>query len=105
MDFETNGGEVGAWWKAQAEQFEDDVEDMLEQAVDETYRKNQQQVPVDTGQLKESYTKEHWGVYSSLDYAPHVGLGTIYMDAQPHLWEPGREAFKEAIIDFANGDL
>lgn len=94
-----NGEDVAEWFDDQTEFFGSEVEEMLDRATERTYDASQEQVPVDTGRLKESLTKnlgDH-EVFSELHYAPHVGLGTIFMERQPYLWKPARKIWKEEI--------
>lgn len=95
--FDTNGTEVSDWFETSAEELKEDAQEMLQQATDETYAASQREVPVDTGDLKNSLTKADYEVYSSLHYAPHVGLGTIYHPAQDYLWGPAAKEIKKAL--------
>jgi hypothetical protein len=104
---DTNAGEVADWVDDQAQYFGTEVEKMLDRTTERTYDKAREEVPVDTGALMESLTKNlrSHKVYSELDYAPHVGLGTIYMDRQPYLWKPGEKIFEEEIERMESIDL
>jgi len=99
--FDTNGKEVSDWFETEAEQLEKDVEEMLKDATNATETEAKKEVPVDTGDLKESLTKDEHEVYSSLDYAPHVGLGTVFMEEQDYLWGPAAQAIKDALKELA----
>lgn len=99
---ETNGDDVADWIEDQKEEFEEDVDEMLNEATDETLSDAQDQVPVDTGDLKESLQKNKHSVFSDLDYAPDVGLGTIYQDQQDYLWGPAEENIKNALQKLAD---
>jgi len=100
--FDTSGAEVGDWFETSADELQDDVEQMLQQATDTTYTEARREVPVDTGALKDDITKDEHEVYNTLHYAPHVGLGTIYMEEQDYLWRPAAQAIKDALHALAN---
>jgi len=106
LDLDTNADEVSDWLDEQVEEFGDSRAGMLRQAAEDTLDKAKGKVPVDTGALKDSlemhYDGTSSGVGSDLHYAPHVGLGTIYMDGTDYLWGPAREALKQALKDFAD---
>ena len=108
VEMVSNGDEVAEWLEDQVGDFADTRAGMIKQATDDAYEKALDEVPVDTGALKESLTKRYAGnegeIYSELEYAPHVGLGTIYMDQQDYLWGPARKALKKALKDFAKDD-
>lgn len=100
---ETNGFEVSGWIEKEKEELEEDVEKMIEDTIDGTLDRAKKEVPVDTGALKESLQKDDESVFSRLDYAPHVGLGTIYQDRQDYLWGPAKKELREQLKELANG--
>lgn len=99
---ETNADEVGDWFEEQLDEFGDEVESLEEEAARRTHERAVDEVPVDTGDLRDSLTQAEGEVYSALEYAPHVGLGTIYMEQQDYLWGPAREAFVKLLKELAD---
>lgn len=100
--FDTSGEEVGDWFETSVDELQEDVEQMLTDATDTTYTEARREVPVDTGALKDDITKDEHEVYNTLHYAPHVGLGTVFMDKQDYLWGPAAEAIKKALKTLEN---
>jgi hypothetical protein len=98
---DSNASDVANWFGEQADFFGDDVQEMVQEATDRTYEIALQKVPVDEGDLKDSLTKEKGVVYSELSYAPHVGLGTIYMDGTDYLLGPAEGAIQYALKQLA----
>jgi len=96
-DIDHNAGEVSAWIDAQRRDFAGQVEAMLDRATERTHEEARSEVPVDTGALRDSLQKREHEVFSGLDYAPHVALGTIYQDGQPYLWEPAKDIIEEEV--------
>jgi hypothetical protein len=94
---DSNAPDVEDWFEEQAEKIKDDAGSLPQRAAKATEDRAFEEVPVDTGALKESLTREENEVYSELEYAPHVGLGTIYMDQQDYLWGPAKEEFLRLI--------
>jgi len=94
---DSNAPDVEDWFEEHAEKIKDDAESLPQRAAKATEDRAIEEVPVDTGALKESLRREENEVYSELDYAPHVGLGTIYMDQQDYLWGPAKEEFLRLI--------
>jgi len=101
---ETNADDVSDWIEEQVDELEEDVDDIVEQATEATLQRAQDEVPVDTGRLKNSLQRDDNSVFSDLDYAPHVGLGTIYQDGTDYLWGPAEEEITNALEQLANGD-
>jgi len=99
---ETNADEVAGWWEESAEGFEDELEEAKKSWAERVHERATDEVPVDTGDLRDSLTKVEGEVYSTLDYAPHVGLGTIYMEQQDYLWGPAREELAEVLKQLAS---
>lgn len=102
-DIDHNAGEVSDWLDRERRDFAGQVEEMLDRTTRRTHEEAQSEVPVDTGQLRDSLQREGHSVFSDLDYAPHVGLGTIYQDAQPYLWEPGEKILEEEVKRLERG--
>ena len=102
-NIDTNADDVADWLEEQADEFEDDVEQMLENVTENTYERARLEVPVDTGQLRDSIQQGENEVFSDLEYAPHVRLGTIYLDGTDYLWGPAEEELEKALRDLANG--
>jgi hypothetical protein len=96
-DIDHNADEVSAWIDAQRRDFTGQVEEMLDRATRRTHEEAVSEVPVDTGKLRDSLQRDGHEVYSPLDYAPHVALGTIYQDGQPYLWEPAERIIAEEV--------
>jgi hypothetical protein len=98
---ETNADDVEHWFWKEARQLEDDARQMIEDATNETYEKAIKDVPVDTGALRDDITKEVEGmrgtVYNLLHYAPHVGVGTVFMEGRDYLYRNGRDAIVSAM--------
>lgn len=92
-----NADTVAAWTQGQRAFFGEQVEHMLDRATQRTEQKAKKEVPVDTGDLRASLDTEGHSVFSGLDYAPHVGLGTIYQDRQDYLWGPAAEILDEEL--------
>lgn len=100
--FDTNAEQVSEWIEDEREDLEDEVEQMMEDVVERTHEAALEKVPVDTGRLRDSLQKGESSVYSELEYAPHVALGTVYQDAQPYLWKPAEEIVKQALEELAS---
>lgn len=94
---DTNAPDVEDWFQERAEGIKDDAGSLPQRAAQATHERSLKEVPVDTGALKDSLTRDENEVYSGLDYAPHVGLGTIFMDQQDYLWGPAKEEFLRLI--------
>ena len=90
---DTNAPDVADWFEEEAEKIKDDAGSLPQRAAKATHERAVEEVPVDTGDLRDSLTRDVNEVYSTLDYAPHVGLGTIFMDRQDYLWGPAKEEF------------
>jgi hypothetical protein len=99
--FDTNAEDVSDWFEEQADEFEEDVQDMLEQAERETHEAALEKVPVDTGRLRDSLQRGDNSVYSDVEYAPHVGLGTVRIEGTDYLWGPAEEAIRNALEDLS----
>jgi hypothetical protein len=99
---DSNTEEVGDWFDEQGDLFGDDVEEMLASVTDRTHEVALEKVPVDTGRLRDSLQKGDQTVFSELGYAPHVGLGTIYMDKQDYLFGPARKVLKNGLKQLAD---
>ena len=99
---DNNGDSVEEWFEDQADDFADDVEKMIENVTEATLERAEQEVPVESGDLRDSLEKDENTVGSDLEYAPHVGLGTIYMDGTDYLWGPAEEEIKDALQQLAN---
>ena len=96
-DVDHNAGDVSSWIDSERRDFAGQVENMLDRATERTLGEAQDRVPVDTGDLRDSLTRSGHEVYSPLEYAPHVALGTIYQEAQPYLWDAAREVLKTEV--------
>jgi len=94
---ETNAESVADWIEDEADSLENDVEDMLDTATENTLDRARQEVPVRTGALRASLDSEGHTVFSNKEYAPHVGLGTIHMEQRDYLWGPAREELQKAL--------
>jgi hypothetical protein len=94
---EHNASEVSGWIDSQREDFVGSVEEMLERATERTLQEAKEKVPVDTGDLKDSLQRGERSVYSTLEYAPHQGLGTIYQERTDYLWGPASDILDEEI--------
>ncbi len=83
--------EVNRWLDEIAEKVHDDVVDAIRQTTAEIEQAALRLVPVDTGQLKRSITKEirHKGmigrVKTETPYAPSVEYGSVRQAEQPFL--------------------
>jgi hypothetical protein len=64
--FDTNAEEVDDWFEAEADQFEEDVEDALDEATRRTHEVALEKVPVDTGELRDSLERGERSVFSNL---------------------------------------
>jgi len=100
--WDTNAEQVSEWIEDEREDLEDEVEQMIDDVVERTHEAALEEVPVDTGRLRDSLQMGEQSVYSELDYAPHVGLGTIYMEGTDYLWGPGEEVLKRALEELAS---
>ena len=94
---DSNAPDVADWFEEQAEKIKDDAGSLPQRAAKATHERAVKEVPVDTGDLRDSLTLDENEVYSGLHYAPHVGLGTIFMDQQDYLWGPAKEEFLRLI--------
>ena len=98
----TNAGDVSDWWDNMEEALREDAEGFAEEAARRTHDRAVAEVPVDTGALRDSLTQAEGEVYSTLHYAPHVGLGTIFMEQQDYLWGPAKEEFIRLLKEMAD---
>lgn len=94
---EHNADEVSDWIDAQRRDFVGHVEQMLDRATERTLQTSKEKVPVDTGDLRDSLQADGHTVGSSLEYAPHQGLGTIYQEGTDYLWGPASDILEEEI--------
>jgi len=96
-DVDHNAGDVSRWIDSERRDFAGQVENMLDRATERTLEEAQDRAPVDTGTLRDSLATQEHSVYSPLEYAPHVALGTIYQEAQPYLWDAAREVLETEV--------
>jgi len=96
-DVDHNAEDVSRWIDSERRDFVGQVENMLDRATERTLEEAQDRVPVDTGALRDSLATQEHSVYSPLEYAPHVALGTIYQEAQPYLWDAAREVLETEV--------
>lgn len=96
-DIDHNADEVSQWLDSERRDLAGQVERMLDRATERTLGEAQDEVPVDTGDLRDSLAIEEHSVYSPLEYAPHVGLGTIYQEGTDYLWGPAERILEEEV--------
>jgi len=97
-----NASDVSDWFEAELDELEEGVEKMQEQAVTDTKKAALSKVPVETGRLRDDISASENSVYNTLDYAPHVGLGTVRFDGTDYLYGPANEAITKALKDLAS---
>jgi len=96
-DLNHNADEVHSWIESERRDLVGKVEEMLDRATERTLAAAREKVPVDTGDLLDSLEAQGHTVGSPLDYAPHVGLGTIYQEGTDYLWGPAETIFDQEI--------
>ena len=94
---ESNGEDVSDWIDAQRRDFVGQVEETLDRNTERTLEEARDEVPVDTGELRDSLEAFGRAVGSDKEYAPHVALGTIFQSGQPYLWPVGKRVLEEEL--------
>ena len=70
---------------------EQEVKDVIEPVVKASYRSALKKVPVDSGKLKDSITKNEFTIKATAPYAAAVHNGTAYKQKRPFIKDAIRE--------------
>jgi hypothetical protein len=95
----TNADEVADELLDEFSDFEEDVEEEIDRALREAQDLARQRVPRDTGALARdiSIDLEEDRIFNTLEYAPFVEFGTIYMEGTHYLGDSARDAFEASL--------